>query len=300
MVPAHSLPNWRSLLFCPVTSERFVAKVHLRGADVVILDLEDSIPASEKSRARTLVADASRIAGQADSEICVRINRPLELAVPDIVESVMPSVRALMIPKVLGPEHILLLSEVVASRELELGMPVGTTQFIAMIETASSLTRLESIARAHPRVVALGVGSEDLATDLGAVPSADSMYVPKVLGIIAARAAGVLPLGLLGSVSMAFGVDEYRARARRSRELGLACAACIHPDQVAIINAEFSPRPEELIRAEMVVAAFEAAVEQGRGAAILDGEMIDLPVAERARRLIADQLLHSGLGIGGK
>lgn len=281
-------PDWRSLLFCPVTAERFVAKGHARGADAVILDLEDSIPPAEKDRARHAVARAvETISQHGTTEVVVRINRPLDLAVADIAASVLPAVRALMVPKVMGPEHIRLLSEVIAAREIEHHLPAGSVGLIPMVETADAMGRLEAIARADTRVIAMGIGSEDLATDLGALASVDSMYVPKVMGILAARAAGVLPLGLLGSVSMSQGVEEYRARARRSRDLGMACAACIHPDQVAVINEEFSPRREEIERARQIVDAFEVAEGQGSGAVMYQGEMIDLPVAMRARRLLA-------------
>ena len=281
-------PDWRSLLFCPVIAERFVAKAHCRGADAIILDLEDSIPPAEKQRARVAVAQAvDLIAQHRTTDIVIRINRPLDLAVSDIAVCVRPGVSALMVPKAMGPEHIRLLSEVVAGREIEQRLPVGSIGLIPMVETAEALSALEAIGRSDPRVVAMGVGSEDLATELGALPSVDSMYLPKMMGIIAARASGILPLGLLGSVSMKLGADEYRARARRSRDLGMACAACIHPDQVTIINEEFGPRPEETARAHRIVTAFEAAERQGQGAVMIEGEMIDLPVVIRARRLLA-------------
>ncbi|MBD0275038.1 MAG: CoA ester lyase, partial [Acetobacteraceae bacterium] len=110
-------PNWRSLLYVPATAERFVAKAHTRGADVVILDLEDSIPLAEKQAARDALPSAAARVGQGGAEVCVRINRPLEMAVRDIEAAVMPAVTALKLPKLMGPEHVRLLSEAVAARE---------------------------------------------------------------------------------------------------------------------------------------------------------------------------------------
>lgn len=284
---ARILPAWRSLLFCPATSERFVAKAHTRGADVVILDLEDSIAPGEKDSARAAVAEASLRVGQAGADVCVRINRPLELAIPDIAAAVSTAVTVLMLPKVMGPEHLRLLSEVVTARETALDLPIGHTRFVALVETVDALPRLPDIARADPRMVALGIGGEDLATELDAVPSPDSLFVPKMLGVQAARAAGILPLGSLGSVADLSDMELYRATLRRSRALGFACATCIHPSHVAVINDTYSPSTAEIEQARRLVAAFEAALGRGQGAVAFEGRMIDAPVVDRARRLLA-------------
>jgi citrate lyase subunit beta/citryl-CoA lyase len=281
------LPTWRSLLFVPATAERFVAKAHTRGADAIILDLEDSIPPAEKEAARAALAGATRTVGQAGADVVVRINRPLELAVPDIAAAVMPQVAALMLPKVMGPEHVRLLSEVVAAREAALGMPVGHTRFLALVETPAALPHLNAIAAADPRLVALGAGGEDMATELEAQPTPDAMYVFAMLAVAAARAAGILPMGVLGPFADFKDLEAYRAGLRRSRALGFACAACIHPVHVPIINEEYGVKPEELERAKRLVATFEEAVARGLGTVAFEGAMIDLPIVERARRLIA-------------
>lgn len=281
------LPTWRSLLFVPATAERFVAKAHTRGADAIILDLEDSIPPVEKEAARAALASAARIVGQAGADVVVRINRPLELAVPDIAAAVMPQVSALMLPKIMGPEHVRLLSEVVAAREAALGMPLGHTRFIALVETPAALPHLNAIAAADPRMAALGAGGEDMATELEGQPTPDAMYVFAMLAVAAARAAGILPMGALGPFADFKDLEAYRAGLRRSRALGFACAACIHPVHVPIINEEYGVKPEELDRAKRLVATFEDAVARGLGAVAFEGAMIDLPIVERARRLIA-------------
>ncbi|MBW8270117.1 HpcH/HpaI aldolase/citrate lyase family protein [Caldovatus aquaticus] len=281
------LPTWRSLLFVPATAERFVAKAHTRGADAIILDLEDSIPPAEKEAARAALAAAARTVGQAGADVVVRINRPLELAVPDIAAAVMPEVAALMLPKVMGPEHVRLLSEVVAAREAARGLPPGHTRLIALVETPAALAHLNAIAAADPRLVALGAGGEDLATELESQPTPDAMYVFAMLAIAAARAAGILPMGVLGPFADFRDLEAYRAGLRRSRALGFACAACIHPAHVPIINEEYGPKPEEVERARRLVAAFEEAVARGQGAVAFEGAMIDLPIVERARRLLA-------------
>ncbi|NMJ42274.1 CoA ester lyase [Roseomonas sp. JC162] len=279
--------TWRSLMFVPATGEKFVAKAHARGADVVILDLEDSIPPGEKQAARDALPKAAASVGQAGAEVAVRINRPLELAVPDIAAAVMPAVGTLMLPKVMGPEHIRLLSEVVAAREAALDMSPGHTRFVAVVETPDALPLLGGIATADRRVVALGVGAEDLSTELGAVPSADMLYHFGMMVVAAARAAGIQPMGSVGPFADFSDLEGYRLSLRRSRALGFACQACIHPSQVAIINEEYGPSPAEVERARRLIAAFDAALAEGKGAVAFEGQMIDLPVVERARRLLA-------------
>jgi citrate lyase subunit beta/citryl-CoA lyase len=133
----------------------------------------------------------------------------------------------------------------------------------------------------------MAVGGEDLATDLDAEPSADSLYVAKMLGLHAARAAGILPLGVLASVAGVADGDAYRAMLQRSRALGFACATCVHPVQVPLLNHAFGPTPEQLMRARDLVQAYEEGQARGAGAVLFEGAMVDRPVAERAYRLLA-------------
>ncbi|MCG7360245.1 CoA ester lyase [Roseomonas sp. ACRSG] len=279
-------PAWRSLLFVPVTAERFIAKAHTRGADGIILDLEDAILPAHKAEARAAVAAAVPRVSQGGADVVVRINRPLELAVPDIEAAVMPGVSALMLPKVMGPEHIRLLSELVAAREEAIGMEVGHTRFIALIETPDALPRLFAIAAADPRMAAMSVGGEDMATELGASPSPDSMYVWAMQGIAASRAAGILPMGSMGNFAQIGDPESYRAGLKRGRGLGFATASCIHPSHVPIINEEYGASAEEVDRARRLLSAFEAAAAEGLGAVAFEGSMIDLPIVNRARRLL--------------
>ncbi|OYW09821.1 MAG: CoA ester lyase [Rhodospirillales bacterium 12-71-4] len=277
--------RWRSLLFVPVLAERFVAKAHTRQADVIILDLEDSILPARKAEARAALAAAAAQVGQAGATVCVRVNRPLDLAVPDIEAAIAAGATALMLPKVMGAEHVRLLAELAAAAEARHGR--APTRFLAIVETAEALPRLPDIARADPRVVALGVGGEDLATEMEAVPAADSLYLPAMLALLAARGAGLTPLGSLGAFASFDDPEAYRTALRRSRALGFGCAACIHPAQVPIINEIYGPSPEAVDRARRLIACFEQAVAEGQGAVAFEGAMIDLPVVDRAKRLLA-------------
>ncbi len=284
---ATSSPAWRSLLYVPANVERFVEAANRSGADGIQLDLEDAVAPSEKAAARRAVPAAAETVSRGGADVIVRINRPLSLALDDIEASVSPNVGTLALPKVMGADHIRLLSEAVAEAEARNGIVPGTTRFIVMIETAEAVARASEIAKADPRVIALTLGGEDLASDLGVDPGADVLGAYHAAVVAAAVAARVIPLGLVGSIAQFRDLDAFAATARRSREFGYRGAACIHPAQVPILNAAFTPKLEDVERAREIVAAYEAAHAAGAGAISLDGRMIDVPVAERARALIA-------------
>ena len=156
-----------------------------------------------------------------------------------------------------------------------------------MIESAGAFFRAQEIAAAHARVVALTLGAEDFALSVGMVPEAEGLFYPKQQIVIAARAAGVLPLGFIGTVADYKDLDAFRATVRRSRRLGFMGASVIHPAQIAILNDEFRPSSEDVEQARKVVAAFEAAAGGSQGAIEVDGKMVDIPVVERARATLA-------------
>lgn len=284
-----SMPLWRSLLYVPANVERFVNRAMSSGADAIQLDLEDGVAPSEKDSARLLVQGlAARIAASG-SDVIVRINRPLGLAVRDIEAGVCPSVKALSLPKVESAEHVRLLSETVAEAELRVGMPLGATRLIVGIESPRAWHDMMGIASADPRVVAMLLGSEDFASAVGMTTAPENLLGPKQAMVIAAAAAGVLPLGLVGSFANYRDTEAFRDMVLRSRAIGFRGSSCIHPDQVPLLNEGFSPTEGEVAKARAVVAAFDEAVQSGTGAVGLDGAMLDLPVVERARAVLALQ-----------
>jgi citrate lyase subunit beta / citryl-CoA lyase len=277
---------WRSLLYVPVTSERFVAKAHTRGADAIILELEDAVAPSEKERARGLVADAAARVSQGGAEVLVRVNRPWRLAVRDLEAAIGPNVRGLVLPKVDSAEHVLALAEIAASVEAEAGLPAGHTIFFPRIEGPKGLANVAEIAAAHPRVVAIGLGSSDYTISTGMIAGGTGNTIASFHVVNAAAAAGIVPLGLVGAIVDFSDLDGFRRSAEESRALGLRGAPCVHPSQVAILNEVFSPSPEELERARRIVEEYEKALAGGEGAITVDGEFVDVPYYEQARRLL--------------
>jgi citrate lyase subunit beta/citryl-CoA lyase len=281
------VPVWRSLMYVPAHVGRFVDKAHTRGADCIQLDLEDSVPPEEKPRARAALAKAAPLVRQAGADVLVRINAPLSLAVDDVRAAVCPGVDGIIVTKARGPDHVRLLDELVAECEAKAGLPVGRLWFYLLVETPEALPHAEAIARASPRAVAMSLGAEDFATAIGAEPTEEALSVAKSLVLHAARAAGVMPLGLTGTLAGFGDPAAFQAMAERSRRLGFDGASCINPAQVAPLNIAFTPGEAEVAYARKVVAVDAEARAQGRGAVAIDGKMIDVPVVRRAERLLA-------------
>jgi len=287
MSDTRKLPVWRSALYVPANVPRFIDGAHKRGADAIIVDLEDSIAVAERPAARRdLIATAENVA-RGGADVIVRINRPWRQAMLDLEAAIHPRVTALAVTKVDSADHIRLVGEVVSELEAERGMVVGTTKFTAMIETADAWFRMPEIARADPRIVALTLGGEDFALSVGMLPTAEGLFMPKQQLAIAARAAGILPLGFIGTVADYKDLDAFRETVRRSRRLGFRGASVIHPAQIPILNEEFSPGADEVASAGKIVAAYDEAVAAGRGSISVDGKMVDVPVVLRAQEVLA-------------
>src|ERR1700687_1542609 len=281
-----NLPVWRSMLFVPVTQRRFVEGAAKRGADAIILDLADSVAASEKARARTRVAEAAGAVSAGGADVVVRLNRPLRMTVRDLEAVIGPGIHTVALPKTESAQHVQLVAEIIDELELERGIALGTTRMLAMVETASAFFHIAEIARAHPRLVALNLGAEAFATPAGTLPEAEALTLPKQTAVFAARAAGIMPMGFIGSIAEFHDLDAFRETIRRSRRFGFVGASVIHPSQIAILNGEFRPTAAEIDHASRVVAAYDTALAEGVGAVTVDGRMIDVPVAERARLLL--------------
>jgi citrate lyase subunit beta/citryl-CoA lyase len=278
--------TWRSLLYVPANVRRFVEKAPQSGADAVILDLEDSVPAAAKAEARAQLADAVAVCRTGVKTVLVRINRSLPLAVRDIEAAAAAGADGMLVTKSAGAEHIVLLSEMLD--ELERGTGIARPMMlIPMIETAAAVAVMASIAAASPRVVGILAGAEDLAAECGCSADDELIVMIKRQMVLAAVAAGIAPLGILGSVADFRDVAKVREIALRSRRSGFTGGTCIHPSLVPILNEAFSPSEEEIALAKRQVAAADAAQREGRNSFEVDGRMVDEPILRRARRLLA-------------
>jgi citrate lyase subunit beta/citryl-CoA lyase len=283
---SREIPVWRSLMYVPVNVEKYVDKAHTRGADVIQLDVEDSVPPAEKARARTLVEKAAARVRRGGADVVVRINRPLSLAVRDLEHSICPDVDGIACTKVDSASHVRLLDELVTELEEKRGMTVGHTRFITMIETADAFFRIHEIVHASSRIVACNIGGEDFALDCNMQPTGEALFYPKQHMVIAANSAGIMPLGFMDSVAGFGEWDKFRLMVRRSRDFGFMGAGCIHPGQVTIVNEEYTPSEAEVEYARKIIQLDKEAAAAGRASFALDGKMIDIPIIVRAQKLL--------------
>jgi citrate lyase subunit beta/citryl-CoA lyase len=285
----------RSFLFVPGDSEKKLAKADTAGADALVLDLEDSVAASNKPVARKLVAaflyDRPRAARAA--QLWVRIN-PLdtELALSDLAAIVASAPDGLMLPKANGPADVLRLSHYLDVLEVQFGLERGAIGILPIAtETAIAPFRLGEYAAADlQRLRGLTWGAEDLAAALGASTNKDpvgqwafTFQLARSLTLLAAHAAGVQAVDTL-FVDFR---DEtgLRTASQASRAEGFTGRLAIHPSQVAAINASYLPSADEVAHAKKIIAAFAAA--PGAGTVGLEGKMIDVPHLKQAERLLA-------------
>jgi citrate lyase subunit beta/citryl-CoA lyase len=278
----------RSILILPTNVPRFVEKAHQRDADAVMLDLEDSIPESEKAAARATLADAVGKVGRGGADVLVRINKPYELAMADLEAAVLPGVATIAFPKTESAREVAIVDDAISRREAALGLLVGSIGLAVMIESARGLGAVDEIAAAADRIVSVDVGAEDFTRDLDVEPTGNGheLLFARQAVVMAARRAGVQAHGMATTLANYTDLEALADSVRRAREMGFRGAGCIHPAQVPVLNEHFSPPPERVARARRALELFEAAVAQGRASASLDGQMIDVPVAERARAIV--------------
>ena len=170
---------------------------------------------------------------------------------------------------------------------------------VPMIETAAAYFKAVEIAAADPRNVAMNLGGEDFAADMGLAPGADTLALAKQQVAIAARATGLMPMGLMGTVADFLDLEGIKIAAETARRFGMEGASCVHPSNVPILNAAFSPSPEEIDNARRVVDAYADATAKGSGAITVDGKMIDVPVVQRAEKMLARWAAIKGRGNAG-
>lgn len=274
----------RSLLYVPGSSPRFLEKANERGADAIIIDLEDAVAANEKDAARAALAKSVPMVGRSGARVIVRVNTHDEaVMLADAAAACEAGAHALYIPKVSCPDVLHRLDAHLRPLEGIAGRPA--MQFAPLIEDPAGLLNAQSIALG-PRVFALSVGGEDLATAMGAQPTPEVLRVPKLMVHYAAKAAGILSFGLLRSTADYADRPALEAAIAEARSFGFDGATCIHPSVVPLLNDGFSPSLEELERARRLIAAADEADQAGIGAFTFEGKFVDRPIVTRARALL--------------
>ena len=284
----------RSFLFTPGNVARRVEKALTLAADVVIVDLEDSVAIAEKAATRKQAAAALERPRRARGY--VRVNAPAtQFCYGDLAETLHRGVDGVVLPKVESAADLHAIDWLMWNLERERGMPEGSIDLMPQIETAAGLHRIDRVLQAQSlrpykgpwRVKRVAFGAADYAHELNLAVSLDEPELAEARArvVLASRAAGLE--GPIDSPWFHFKEPAGFARAlERSRRGGFQGRLCVHPDQIEPVNAAYAPSDAELAQAERIVRAFTEAEARGEAAVQVDGQMVDYPVAYRAQALL--------------
>ena len=280
----------RSMLFIPANRSSWIDRSPTFGADAIILDLEDSVPARDKELARNNAGAMVSSLADAGQRVYIRINRlKCMYDFDDILAVTVPGVEGIMLPKVSGIEDILLADALIGEAEFRQGLKHGSVVLAPVLETARGVVKAYEIA-SHPRVasiVAASAKNGDVARSLGfqwTQEGSETFYM-RSSSVSAARAAGKLAIGgLWQDVHDTVGLEKW---VKGNRQLGFHGELALHPSNVAVINDVYTPSDDELAYYSRMIAAFEDAEKEGRGALMFEGDHIDLAHVETARSIIS-------------
>jgi citrate lyase subunit beta/citryl-CoA lyase len=275
----------RSRLYLPGSEPKYAINAGLHGSDAIILDLEDSVHPAEKDAARILARNTLRAVSFGACERMVRINQ-LPLGLEDLAEIIPEAPDLILIPKVEHPGQVTQVDNMIAELKVrhQINRPIW---LMPILESGTGVETAASIAAASENVVALTIGLEDYTADLGVVKTAEgreSQYARSRL-VNAARAAGVQAIDSV--YSDVADMEGLRRWGENSRALGFEGMGCIHPAQIPVIHSAFAPSSAEIEKAQKVVGAYEEAQQRGIAVVSLGSKMIDLPVVQRALKLVA-------------
>lgn len=278
----------RSLVFVPGNRANMLERALGFGADIVMVDLEDSVPPGEKAAACDLAVEWVPRLAAAGRRVMVRVNSlDTGLAADELAAVVCPDLAGISIGKGNTAWDLQQVDRLLAPLEATAGIAAGGIKVVPWIETAMAIVHVYEMAQASQRIVGIAFGAEDYTNDMGVIRNdfGEECYYARSAVAVAARAAGV---GALDGPFVGFRDPEgLRKDAGTARQMGYTGKFAIHPAQIDIINETFSPNPEDVAYAQRVVAAWEEAEAAGRGSLSIDGRMVDVPVVKRAQNLLA-------------
>ena len=277
----------RSAMFVPGYMRKFLDKAIDFRCDVLLLDLEDSVPDPFKEDARKFIReylDEDRFPQQ----VFIRVNDIDScLLSRDLAATLHRNTDGFMFTKVRDEKDIHYFDKLLTQLEHDNGFEYGKFKFFPLIEMGSAILRAHQIATASPRVIGLAFGGEDYLTDLDGLHKehGTSLLVPRSLIVIAARSAH---LDVLDTPYLDIrNIEGFRREVELARELGFSGQLLLHPSQIDICNEIFSPSPEEIAEAGRIIAAIKESSEDGRGVTLLDGKLVGPPMRKRAYNVLA-------------
>jgi len=277
----------RSMLFIPGNKEKLLSKVATVNSDGVVLDLEDSVPFSEKDVARRLILGILDTLEQYKKKVYVRVNGlSTGFIKKDISGIIHKNLDGLMIPKVETAKEVKDIEEIVRCIAVDKKLDANNLRFHVTLETALGVINAYEIANSSKRIEAVSFGAEDFTLDIGATRTIEGceLFYSRSKILLCAKAAGVLAMD---TVFSDLSDEEGLVRdSKNSKMLGFDGKYVIHPKQVAIVNKVFTPSDEEIEFAKKVIVAFKEADRKNQGVITVEGKMIDAPILEKAKRLM--------------
>jgi citrate lyase subunit beta/citryl-CoA lyase len=271
--------SWKTLLFLPLDSDRFLNKAHERGADAYIIDLEDGL--APEIKPGLLNALPSKLAPLKERGLTLLGRVDVNSLVEDARALVNAGVNTIVIPKLAGAEQ---LRDYVNTLDAKLDV---SYRIIGQIESIHALPELDAIACISERLVGLVYGTEDFALSASMEPNEQTLYWPCQQLVFACRRQGILPFGFPGSIAVFRDEDMLHRMGAAASAMGFSGALCIHPTQVNIFNQHFTPSDEQVAEAKEIIQQAKANQAQNKAVFSVEGKMVDAPVIRRAEEILA-------------
>ncbi|MBN1186609.1 MAG: CoA ester lyase [Bacteroidales bacterium] len=287
----------RSLMFVPGHNERLLISAAKSKADVLLLDIEDSVPlVKNKEIARNNIVNWVSEGKFRNHLVFPRVNdRESGQLLKDIHQLTIPGIDGFMYPKSKKGEDVYFIDKLLETIEYEKKFPIGTFKLIPLIETAASVLNAQDICKASKRVIAVAFGCEDFISDLEGIHDAEhlSLFCPRAMIAMAARATGVIPIDTV-HINV-HDLDDLELNIKIAKKVGYEGMLILNPKELELAHRYFSPSEEEVKDAEEMLKLFDEAQKEGKGVAVKNGKFIGPPLVIAAKKILAKhQLIQKG------
>lgn len=278
----------RSLMFVPGHNDRLLASAARSDADVLLLDIEDSVqPLENKQIARDKIKNIVMHLSDSQHLIIPRVNdRESGQLLKDVYQLTIKGVDGFMYPKSRKGEDVYFFDKLLETIEYEKGIPIGTFKVIPLIETAAAVLNVQEICQASKRVIAIAYGCEDFIADIGGIHDLDgqSLFVPRALIVMAAKANNLVPIDTVHI--HVHDLDDLEKNLYIAKNLGFEGMLVLHPKEIPLVHKYFSPSEQEVIEAKEMLQLNEEAIHENKGVAVIGGRFVGPPMVITAKRIL--------------
>ena len=288
----------RSLMFVPAHNTKLLESAVKRNADVLLLDIEDSVPYTKKQKSRDNIKEFAKRTDLNGKLLFPRVNdRESGELLKDIYQLTIEGISGFMYPKATKGEDIYFFGKLLETIEYEKGLPIGTFKIIPLIETAGAVINIREICCSCTRVIAVAFGCEDYVTDLQGKhdPEGQSIMMARNLISIGARSCGVLPIDTVHI--KVHDLEDLERNLILSKKLGFEGMLVLNPKELPLVHQYYSPTEEELVWAKEMLQLSEEAQQEGKGVAVKDNKFIGPPMGKMAWNILRKQELIELRGV---